>query len=280
MSRPPGRVILKMSVQIPDGRKGTIHVFPGDNPRDLAESFCTRYDLTDPKLQRLVERHIADSMRNLPQVAPRTSLLQHRSHATSRQATPRKGSSKGPDSLDAIARGSSDKAQLSVLQHGAAAEEEATPLPPGSRELARWTAIQWQRRALQRSLLCKCFQALHHHAASERAWRQHEECVAAMELERQELHEANSRIATLAFSQAGVPMEVRMLPACVTSSASPNCWSPNCCRVQLPPHAPLLGPPNRSIGGAPTAYGRAHAQHYSATGPREAKAATAGDRQA
>ena len=214
-------------------------------------------------------------MRNLPQVAPRTSLLQHRSHATSRQATPRKGSSKGPDSLDAIARGSSDKAQLSVLQHGAAAEEEATPLPPGSRELARWTAIQWQRRALQRSLLCKCFQALHHHAASERAWQQHEECVAAMELERQELHEANSRIATLAFSQAGVPMEVRTLPACVTSSASPDC-----CRVQLPPHAPLLGPRNRSPGGAPTAYGRAHAQHYSATGPREEKAAGGGDRQA
>ena len=66
-SRPRGRVILKMSVQIPDGRKGTIHVFPGDDPRDLATNFCTKYELKDPKLQRLVERHITDSMKNLPQ---------------------------------------------------------------------------------------------------------------------------------------------------------------------------------------------------------------------
>ena len=58
-----------MSVQIPDGRKGTIHVFPGDDPRDLATNFCTKYELKDPKLQRLVERHITDSMKNLPQAS-------------------------------------------------------------------------------------------------------------------------------------------------------------------------------------------------------------------
>lgn len=69
-SRPRGRVILKMSVQIPDGRKGTIHVFPGDDPKDLATNFCTKYELKDPKLQRLVERHITDSMKNLPQAHP------------------------------------------------------------------------------------------------------------------------------------------------------------------------------------------------------------------
>ena len=72
-SRPRGRVILKMSVQIPDGRKGTIHVFPGDDPKDLATNFCTKYELTDPKLQRLVERHITDSMKNLPQASERPS---------------------------------------------------------------------------------------------------------------------------------------------------------------------------------------------------------------
>ena len=69
IGRPRGRVILKMSVQIPDGRKGTIHVFPGDDPKDLASNFCTKYELTDPKLQRLVERHITDSMKNLPQAS-------------------------------------------------------------------------------------------------------------------------------------------------------------------------------------------------------------------
>ena len=31
------RVILKMSVQLPDGRKGTIHVFPGSDPAELAQ---------------------------------------------------------------------------------------------------------------------------------------------------------------------------------------------------------------------------------------------------
>ena len=36
VSPPEGRVIIKMSVRIPDGREGTIHVFPDDEPRELA----------------------------------------------------------------------------------------------------------------------------------------------------------------------------------------------------------------------------------------------------
>ena len=56
------------------GRKGTIHVFPGDDPKDLATNFCTKYELKDQKLQRLVERHITDSMKNLPQAHPTRTL--------------------------------------------------------------------------------------------------------------------------------------------------------------------------------------------------------------
>ena len=54
----PGRnrVILKMSVQLPDGQKGVIHVFPGSDPRELAEQFCEKHNLRDPRLRRVVER--------------------------------------------------------------------------------------------------------------------------------------------------------------------------------------------------------------------------------
>ena len=35
--------VLKMSMQLPDGRKGTVHALPGDNPKDLAAEFCKRH---------------------------------------------------------------------------------------------------------------------------------------------------------------------------------------------------------------------------------------------
>ena len=69
-----GRVILKMSVQLPpteghpEGQKGTIHVFPGSDPKELAEAFCEKHKLTDPKLRRVVERHINDNIRALPSI--------------------------------------------------------------------------------------------------------------------------------------------------------------------------------------------------------------------
>ena len=49
--KPRGRVILKMSVQLPDGQKGTIHVFPGSDPKELAEQFCDKHHLDDPKVR-------------------------------------------------------------------------------------------------------------------------------------------------------------------------------------------------------------------------------------
>ena len=50
-AKPRGRVILKMSVQLPDGQKGVIHVFPGSDPKELAEQFCDKHSLTDPKVR-------------------------------------------------------------------------------------------------------------------------------------------------------------------------------------------------------------------------------------
>jgi len=61
--------------------------------------------------------------------------------------------------------------------------------------------IGW--RAAQRARMARCFGAW----AAGRVWHRHEVRLQEMELERTELHEANSRIATLAFSQAGMPME-------------------------------------------------------------------------
>lgn len=56
------RVILKMSVQLPDGTKGIIHVFPGSDAHVLAEAFCQKHDLHEPKLLKVVERHILTNM--------------------------------------------------------------------------------------------------------------------------------------------------------------------------------------------------------------------------
>ena len=47
----PSRMILKMSVQLPDGQKGNIHVFPGSDARELAEAFCEKHNLRDPKVR-------------------------------------------------------------------------------------------------------------------------------------------------------------------------------------------------------------------------------------
>ena len=41
------KVILKMKVAIGDGRQGTIHVFPGDDPKALAAQFCEKHELTE-----------------------------------------------------------------------------------------------------------------------------------------------------------------------------------------------------------------------------------------
>ena len=60
------KVILKMKVAIGDGRQGTIHVFPGDDPKALAAQFCEKHELTEPKMLRVVEKHIADNIAKLP----------------------------------------------------------------------------------------------------------------------------------------------------------------------------------------------------------------------
>jgi len=74
VSPPEGRVIIKMSVRIPDGREGTIHVFPDDEPRELAVKFCKKYGILERA--QIVERHIADNMKALmpaSAVSPSTS---------------------------------------------------------------------------------------------------------------------------------------------------------------------------------------------------------------
>ena len=55
-----------MKVAIGDGRQGTIHVFPGDDPKARAAQFCEKHELTEPKMLRVVEKHIADNIAKLP----------------------------------------------------------------------------------------------------------------------------------------------------------------------------------------------------------------------
>lgn len=137
-SRPRGRVILKMSVQIPDGRKGTIHVFPGDDPRDLATNFCTKYELKDPKLQRLVERHITDSMKNLPQARAHTrSPGPATGHRTRSVVCPahqppmlRQNSSRKSRSSEDVPQPPGSAPGASAPRASSAAADETPPPPP------------------------------------------------------------------------------------------------------------------------------------------------------
>ena len=62
-----------MSVQLPDGTKGVIHVFPGSDAHELATAFCAKHKLEDPKLKQVVERHIVENMKNLKQTASKPS---------------------------------------------------------------------------------------------------------------------------------------------------------------------------------------------------------------
>ena len=177
-----GRVILKLSVQLPDGQKGSIHVFPGSDPRELAEQFCEKHTLSDPKLLRVVERHIVDNMRHLSKPnrsSPSTSIAPSGSRL-----------------------GGSD-----VQQPRDPSTASSSAYPPSGLARARELALRWRDSARSEQLLRCCWSAFVELLWQGRMRRfrdaAHAEAEAARAAEIEELHAANARIATLAFAQAG-----------------------------------------------------------------------------
>ena len=177
-----GRVILKLSVQLPDGQKGSIHVFPGSDPRELAEQFCEKHTLSDPKLLRVVERHIVDNMRHLSKPnrsSPSTSIAPSGSRL-----------------------GGSD-----VQQPRDPSAASSSAYPPSGLARARELALRWRDSARSEQLLRCCWSAFVELLWQGRMRRfrdaAHAEAEAARAAEIEELHAANARIATLAFAQAG-----------------------------------------------------------------------------
>ncbi|KAL1507863.1 hypothetical protein AB1Y20_007471 [Prymnesium parvum] len=168
MAEAPARVILKMSVQLPDGRKGAIHVFPGSDPAELAKQFCNKHGLTDPKLIRVVERHIVENVNNLPHAKFRTAAPAAAAAAPS-AAPPHE---EAPRAAEAAER-SSDAGLASALDES---RRRCAELEEKGAELQARLALAEEREAVQRK-------------------------------EMEELHHANARIATLAFAQAGKSTE-------------------------------------------------------------------------
>eukprot|EP00966_Prymnesium_polylepis_P048754 1128620-Prymnesium_polylepis.1 len=170
----PARVILKMSVQLPDGRKGAIHVFPGSDPAELAQQFCKKHGLSDPKLLRVVERHIVDNIRNLPEQKPRRVQSGGRPAGRSDH-----GGARAP-------QGANGAAPSPLGPHGGG-DEVTTEALVTALEAAQQRVAELEEREGELEARLE--------AAEDRE--------AAQAKEMDELHQANARIATLAFQQAG-----------------------------------------------------------------------------
>ena len=148
-SSSPQRVILRMQVQLPDGQKGTIHVFPGSDPRQLAREFCASHGLTDPKLRTVVERHIASNLASLPQ---RKAQLQ-----ASRQ-----------------------NLSARLLERGARPQGDGL-------SVARQLAVRWKVADAGAALLARCWHALHRNVLIGRAERRDAQLLAGVQLDRPSL---------------------------------------------------------------------------------------------
>ena len=176
-----GTVILKMLVQLPGGQKGVIHVFPGSNPRELAEAFCNKHELHDLKLHELVERHIADNMNQLKQQVPVRKPADDASNAS--------GISREPSSRRGV------------------------PAPPP-------TASEVRRIQLQCKVVLMLLRNLWERRAQKAAVQGEQRASKAREAEILELHATNVRIAQLAFAQASLAEEVAASPLSITNRPS------------------------------------------------------------
>lgn len=203
------RVILKMSVQLPDGQKGTIHVFPGSDPAELAEQFCAKHGLSDAKIRSVVKKHIVDNMRNLP--PPKAGAPSGRAAQSTPPAARAGGGGGSAPGAERAERAGAPAAAGAPMADAPSTppgrRAGAPPEPPsasGSRPrdvlslAARWRLGGWERL-----LLLRCVHGFRQAAWEARAERRAAEASASRDAEINELHEANARIARLAFAQAG-----------------------------------------------------------------------------
>jgi hypothetical protein len=70
-------VILIMTVDIGDGRIGTIEVHSNDDPLELAKAFCAFHSLGD-HVHAPLAQHITNSLRQLPSASSTSSASKDR----------------------------------------------------------------------------------------------------------------------------------------------------------------------------------------------------------
>ena len=89
-----------LSVKLPDGRQEAIHIWPGSDPAELAQQFCNKHGISDPKRLRAIEQNIV-AIRT--PAAPSGPPKQHR-------PAPRRvsGPSAGPLASSGLLRGPSN----------------------------------------------------------------------------------------------------------------------------------------------------------------------------
>ena len=260
--------------QLPDGQKGVIHVFPGSDPRELAEAVCAKHDLDDPKLRQVVERHITENMRALRSSQPaKSSGTTHGAeeagaHDGACNGSAGEGHSRGQPSgngshvphvpyapagtLPPFPQGESSDAMdeplrprpAGVLEQGASTSSELVLSAALSRT---WeTAVRWRAAARLDSIKRVAFSALVDLMWARRLARTREAAeAAAMEArsaEINELHAANARIAKLAFAQAGRPTNEATAEL---MEVGPNPGNPDPEPRHHPKHGPGPGPKRR-----------------------------------
>ena len=174
--KPRGRVILKLSVQLPDGQKGVIHVYPGSDARELAEQFCEKYQLSDQKLRRVVERHIAENMKSLPNSSaavaktppvppPPSKSAEMAPHEVGNGFTSNGFACNGFASNGSFQHPASPVASRSD-DHSAGAAESSSQALARARELA----VRWRADAKRQQLLHRCWCDLWHRVHMPSRW--------------------------------------------------------------------------------------------------------------
>ena len=228
------RHLVRMSIRLPDGDEGVIHIFEGDDPHELAEAFCAKYGLEGTQLVAVIEERIAE---NVPKPSPkpeRASMWGKVREAGGDQAEGKQvkhafsfgafaGNLAGKSPLRASSMGGAPTDERGAASLGGAGDAHAAPrgglrrrycsegdLPSLSPRdevrydglyMARQFALRWRDIAHNRTSLRRHFRALAWHVQFVKMARG-DPHIRTLEKELDQLRETTARVARLVFYQA------------------------------------------------------------------------------
>ncbi len=232
------RHLVRMSIRLPDGDEGVIHIFEGDDPHELAEAFCGKYGLEGTQLVGVIEERIAE---NMPKPPPKPEGASMWGKVREAGGDPAEGKQvKHAFSFGAFAGNLAGKSPLRATSMGGARtdergaasldgsdDERAAPRTDGLRRrynsdgdlpslsprddydevrydglyMARQYALRWRDIAHDRASLRWHFRALAGHVQLVKMARG-DPHIHTLEKELEQLKETTARVARLVFYQA------------------------------------------------------------------------------